>query len=102
MDTDQLSENSSAVGSSKSGMSTSTAKFFELEKAFKRQQADNEARDKNSSDRMQQLERQRFSRFEGKEKNWTLYSNQCQVNSPRFKNVFFTLYLQLHLPKIQR
>ena len=63
-DTGHLSENSSAVGSTKSGMSSSTAKFFELDKAFKRQQSDNDARDKQSSERMQQLERQQLSRFE--------------------------------------
>ena len=45
-------------------MSTSTAKFFELDKAFKRQQSDNDAREKQSSERIQQLERQQFSRFE--------------------------------------
>ena len=59
----QTSEDSSVVDSTKSGMSNSTAKFHELDRALKRQQADADIRDKNLSERLHQIERQ-FSRFE--------------------------------------
>jgi hypothetical protein len=101
-DTGQQIENSSAVGSTKSDMSTSTAKFFELDKAFKRQQSENEARDKQSSERMQQLERQQFSRFDEIDKSWTRYSSLYQASLTRLKKAFFNLCLQLHRSRIQQ